>query len=52
MLLLLGDTLTNHYSDAKPVLDFLAIREKNKYTYADLHELNKNWIARKARASR
>ena len=46
-----GNTLTNHYSDAKPVLDFLAKREKNKYTYADLHELNAKWVARKAKAT-
>jgi hypothetical protein len=45
-----GDTLTNHYSDAKPVLDFLAKREKNKYTYADLHALNTKWVGRKAKA--
>jgi hypothetical protein len=46
-----GDTLANHYSDAKPVLDFLAKREKNKYTYADLHELKAKWVARKAKAT-
>jgi hypothetical protein len=39
-----GDTLTNHCIVAKPVLDFLAKREKNKYTYADLHALNAKWV--------
>ena len=42
-----GDTLTNNYGDAKPVLDFLTKRDKNKYTYSDLHELNADWSERK-----
>jgi uncharacterized protein DUF4760 len=47
-----GDTLTNNYSDAKPVLDFLARRDKNKYTYSDLHELNAKWSERKRQATK
>jgi hypothetical protein len=46
-----ADTLTNNYADAKPVLDFLARRDRNKYTYSDLHELYAKWIERKQRAS-
>ncbi|MHC2666981.1 DUF4760 domain-containing protein [Bradyrhizobium diazoefficiens] len=46
-----GDTLTNNYRDAKPVLDFLAKRDKNKYTYSDLHELNSKWAERKRQAT-
>jgi hypothetical protein len=42
-----GDTLTSNYGDAKPVLDFLSKRDKNKYTYSDLHELNAVWSERK-----
>ena len=47
-----GDTLTNNYGDAKPVLDFLAKRDKNKYTYSDLHKLNADWSEKKRRATR
>lgn len=46
-----GDTLTNNYSEAKPVLDFLTKRDKNKYTYSDLHELNAKWAERRRRAT-
>jgi hypothetical protein len=46
-----ADTLMNNYADAKPVLDFLAKREKNKYTHADLHNLNARWVTRKAKAA-
>jgi hypothetical protein len=46
-----GDTLTNNYRVAKPVLDFLATREKNKYTYSDLQELNARWVKRKNKAT-
>ncbi|MDQ8732440.1 DUF4760 domain-containing protein [Bradyrhizobium sp. LHD-71] len=45
-----GDTLTNNYSDAQPVLDFLATRPKNKYTYSDLHKLNAKWVKQKSRS--
>lgn len=45
-----GDTMTNNVSDAKPVLDFLKTRPKNKYTYSDLQELNTNWVERKKSA--
>ena len=40
-----GDVLMNNYSDAKPVLEFLRTREKNRYTYADLHKRNDKWVA-------
>jgi hypothetical protein len=46
-----GDTLTNGYSDAKPVLDYVRNRPKNKYTYSDLEELNATWVARRAKAT-
>ncbi|WP_454651292.1 DUF4760 domain-containing protein [Bradyrhizobium liaoningense] len=46
-----GDTLTNNYNEAKPVLDFLARRDKNRYTYSDLHELYAKWAERKRRAT-
>jgi len=42
------DALANNYSDAKPVLDFLAGRDKNKYTYSDLHKLYAEWEKRRA----
>lgn len=47
-----GDTLTNNFGDAQPVLDFLMKREKNKYTYSDLRKLNANWSERKRRAAK
>jgi hypothetical protein len=46
-----GDTLTSNFNEAKPVLDFLKTRPKNKYTYADLQKLNAEWVARKAGAA-
>ncbi|MHC2706361.1 hypothetical protein ACVMHZ_009548 [Bradyrhizobium liaoningense] len=46
-----GDTLTSNFNEAKPVLDFLETRPKNKYTYADLRKLNAEWVARKAAAA-
>lgn len=46
-----GDTLTNNYSDARPVLDFIRKRPRNKYTYADLENLNAEWAKRKKDAS-
>ena len=46
-----GDTLTNNVNDAKPVLEFLKTRPKNKYTYADLQKLNTDWAARKQNAA-
>jgi hypothetical protein len=45
-----GDALMNGYSDAKPVLDFLAARPKNKYTYSELRRLNTDWVKRKENA--
>jgi hypothetical protein len=45
-----ADTLTNGYSDAKPLLDFVRNRPRNKYTYADLEKLNREWLERKQRA--
>jgi Domain of unknown function (DUF4760) len=45
-----ADTLTNGYSDAKPVLDFVRNRPRNKYTYADLGKLNREWVERKQKA--
>ncbi|MHC2519015.1 DUF4760 domain-containing protein [Bradyrhizobium diazoefficiens] len=44
-----GDTLMNGYGDAKPVLDYVRNRPKNKYTYSDLEELNAKWSMRKAK---
>lgn len=46
-----GDTLTSNFNEAKPVLDFLRTRPKNKYTYVDLQKLNAEWVARKATAA-
>jgi hypothetical protein len=46
-----GDTLTNNFNDAKPLLDFLRTRPKNKYTYADLEKLNSEWVERKRKAT-
>jgi uncharacterized protein DUF4760 len=47
-----ADTLTNNYGDAQPVLDFLTKRDKNKYTYSELHELNADWSERKRLAAK
>jgi hypothetical protein len=45
-----ADTLMNNYNDAKPALEFILNRPKNKYTYADLVQLNHEWVAQKASA--
>jgi hypothetical protein len=44
-----ADTLMNGVRDAKPVIDWVRKRPKNKYTYSDLLELNAKWSARKAK---
>lgn len=44
-----ADTLMNGYSDAKPILEYVRNRPKNKYTYADLEKLYAVWSARKAK---
>jgi hypothetical protein len=46
-----ADALTNGYSDASPVLDFVRDRPKNKYTYSDLAALNAEWLTRKKRVT-
>jgi hypothetical protein len=42
-----ADTLMNNYGDAKPVLNFVRNRPRNKYTYDDLEKINKEWTERK-----
>lgn len=46
-----ADTLTNGYSEASPVLDFVRDRPRNKYTYSDLAALNAEWLTRKKSAT-
>jgi len=46
-----ADTLTNGYSDAKPVIDYVRNRPKNKYTYSELEALNLGWLERKNKAA-
>jgi hypothetical protein len=45
-----GDALMNGYSDAKPVVDYVRARPRNKYTYRDLGTLNDEWVKRKENA--
>jgi hypothetical protein len=42
-----GDTLTNGYQDARPVIDYVRNRPRNKYTYSDLVLMNDEWLKRK-----
>jgi hypothetical protein len=46
-----ADTLTNGYRDAKPVIDYVRNRPKNKFTYSDLELLNAEWLKRMAPSS-
>jgi hypothetical protein len=39
-----ADALTNGYRDAKPVLDYVRNRPRNKYTYSDLEQMNSKWL--------
>jgi hypothetical protein len=46
-----ADTLTNGYRDAKPVIDYVRTRPKNKYTYSELDTINQRWLERMAKAT-
>jgi hypothetical protein len=47
-----ADTLINGYREAKPVIDYVRNRPKNKYTYDDLEKLHTDWADQAAKLTR